>query len=71
MAKEPGPVRFCPSCGGGRLSIVYGERFDYDVDFKFISLDAHCEGCGWSGYIEPDVEEWEGDRWKNTQYIKR
>ena len=71
MEKKPGPVRFCPSCGGGQLSIVYGERFDYDVDYKFISLDAHCEICGWSGYIEPDVEEWEGDRWRNTKFIKR
>lgn len=71
MAKEPGPVRFCPSCGSGQINIEYGERFDYDIDFKFISLDTYCGACGWSGCIEPDVDEWEGDRWKNTLFIRR
>jgi len=71
MAKEPGPVRFCPSCGSGQqLSIGYGERFDRDIDVKFVTLDTYCGVCGWSGHIEPDVEEWEGGRWENTRAIQ-
>lgn len=71
MAKKPGPVRFCPSCGSGQqLSIGYGERFDHDAECNFISLDAYCEVCGWSGCIEPDVDQWEGDRWMDTDFIK-
>ncbi len=68
MAK---PVRFCPSCRSRQINIAYGERIDDDINFKFISLDVHCEFCGWSGYIEPDIPEWEGDRWRNTKFIKR
>ncbi len=67
MVKKPGPVRFCPSCGSGqRLSIGYGERFDRDIGVKFVALDTYCNACGWSGYIEPDVEEWEEGRWHVT-----
>ena len=66
----PGPVRFCPSCGSGQIDIAYGEKHD-DVVGTFISLDTYCYDCEWSGYIEPDIPEWEGDRWKNTQHIKR
>ena len=70
MSNKPGPVRFCPSCGSGKqLNIAYGERLDADIQVKFISLDVYCRSCGWSGYIEPDVEEWEGDRWENTGFI--
>lgn len=70
MAKEPGPVRFCPACGAGRISIGYGERVDHYINFKFIVLDVYCKACGWSGHIEPDVEEWEGGRWENTGFIE-
>jgi len=66
----PGPVRFCPSCGSGHLSVAYGERLDPDVQVEFISLDVYCRSCGWSGYIQPDIEEWEGGRWRATDYIK-
>lgn len=62
MAKKPGPVRFCPSCGSGKIDIAYSERLDADIEVKFISLDTYCRSCGWSGYIEPDVEEWEEGR---------
>jgi hypothetical protein len=64
------PVRFCPSCRSRQINVAYGERFDADVQAKFISLDVYCRFCGWSGCIEPDVEEWEGDRWMDTDFIK-
>jgi len=66
----PGPVRFCPSCGSGRINIGYGERFDDAINFKFVTLDTYCDVCGWSGHIEPDAPEWEGDRWRDTRFIK-
>lgn len=66
----PGPVRFCPACGSGRIDIAYGERSD-EVVGTIICLDTYCGNCGWSGHIEPDVDEWEGDRWKNTWFIKQ
>ena len=65
------PVRFCPSCRSRQINVAYGERLDSDIHVKFISLDVYCRFCGWSGHIEPDIPEWEGDRWENTQYIKR
>lgn len=64
----PGPIRFCPACGGGKIDITYGEKHD-DVIGVILRLDAYCGDCGWSGYIEPDDEEWEGDRWQNTWFI--
>jgi len=67
----PGPVRFCPSCGSGqKLSIDCSERTDLSINAKFIVLDLYCYKCGWSGYIEPDDEEWEGDRWLDTRVIQ-
>ena len=71
MSKKPGPIRFCPSCGSGqKLSVAYGKRLDPDIDIEFVSLDMYCGVCGWSGYIGPDLEEWEGDRWVDTHVIK-
>lgn len=70
MSKKPGPIRFCPSCGSGQnLNIAYGERLDPDVQVEFISLDVYCRACGWSGYIQPDIEEWEEGRWVDTHVI--
>jgi len=64
----PGPVHFCPSCGSGKIDIAYGEKYD-EVLGTYISLDTYCGNCGWSGYIEPDNNEWEGNRWENTDFI--
>ena len=64
----PGPVRFCPSCGSGQIDIAYGERIE-EVR-TFVCLDTYCSVCGWSGCIEPDVDQWEGDRWMDTDFIK-
>jgi len=66
----PGPVRFCPACGGGKLSIAYSERIDPGIHVKFVVLDTYCKVCGWSGHIEPDVPEWEGDRWRDTRAVQ-
>ena len=65
----PGPVKFCPSCGGGNIDIAYGEKHDDVIGVVFVSLDTYCGDCGWSGYIEPDDNEWEGGRWQNTWFI--
>lgn len=70
MSKKPGPVRFCPSCGSGKLSVAYGERLDADIQVKFVSLDVFCHSCEWSGYIQPDLEQWEEGRWRDTDFIK-
>src|SRR5690606_9340682 len=70
LVATPGPVRLCPACGAGRLSIGYGERADRYIGIKFIVLDVHCKVCGWSGHIEPDVPEWEGDRWRDTRAVQ-
>jgi len=67
----PGPVRFCPACGAGKkLSIACFERTDVYINSTFIVLEVHCKICGWSGHIEPDDEEWEGDRWQDTRAIQ-
>jgi len=65
----PGPVRFCPSCGSERINIEYGKRIG-DTG-TFLILDTYCYDCEWSGYIEPDIPEFEGDRWRYTRFIKR
>ena len=65
----PGPVRFCPSCGSEQINVAYGKRIG-EVG-TFVYLDTYCYDCEWSGYIEPDIPEWEWDRWRYTRFIKR
>lgn len=63
----PGPVKFCPACGSGRIDVAYGEL--EEVFGTIVRLDTYCGNCGWSGHIEPDDNEWEGDRWEDTWFI--